>query len=389
MENERAVAPDCLWWERTYGPMTIIEKISNACRAGVTCLIVKVDSNMAFRHEFRQAASRSLYGINNNIDTVELDCQDILDNGKRISEAMIESLLYGDECILKRGDTELDHADKNGWLKDRLFWLKGVGTPETEKAAFDFAAEFCNKHGKSGGFVLIETPFEPSKSVKNAVYINSEEIITESDMETFATLYYRFTHGEKCDYITNRYVGFIAACVCGTDAELAVALIDKTDFYADNIIGILEDISSDGSVHACRGNDAGSGREPHTLYLLKNGRRSEVERKVWKAQLQTFFPLLEEKRLEYVDKYKRELSSIITNNVVLDNFTGKSITDTVELEIGPLFYCMKKDRPAFVRDDFDDVEFMAEIRNLLAHLEMLSAAQVSRLAGILNRPAAH
>lgn len=383
MKND--VSPDCLWWERTYGPMTIIERISNAYRAGVACVTVKVDSNMAFRHEFRQAVSRSLYDINSNMQTVELDCQDISDSGKRISEAMIENLLYGDECILKRGDTELDHADKKGWLKDRLFLLKGIGTPETEKAAFDFAAEFCNKHGKSGGLVLIETPFEPSKSVKNAEYINSAEIITESDMETFATLYYRFTHGEKCDYITNRYVGFIAACVCGTDAELAVALIDKTDFYADNIIEILEDIADDGSVHACRGNDAGSGREPHTLFLLKNGRRSEVERKVWKAQLQTFFPLLEEKRLEYIDKYKRELSSIITNNVVLDNYTGTRISDIVELEIGPLYYCMKKDRSAFTRDDFDDVEFMAEIRNSLAHLDMLSAAKVKRMTEILSK----
>ena len=384
MEVLNEMSPDCLWWERTYGPLSVISGAVNAFRNGMRCVILVVDKNIAYRHELRQVIYRNLCSLKSNIRIVNVDCEEIVNLGIDLSKGLLKELV-DEDAILKRGESVIEYADKTGALKDKFIYIKGVDKEQTCAEAIAIANELCRKHTQSGAHIIIETPFVPTGYLaKNAVVINVTEQIGEADMETFASLYYRSRYKDSLrkKYIVNRYVEFVIACVCGTDAELAVALIDDLDFINGSVLESLKNISLNGCVHGMRGSDAGSGRNPHPLFLLKSGRVDDIERLVWTAQLQTFFPVIEEKRWFYIDKYRSELERILSTVEIYDSNIKKRITEVEDLDIGRLCYSMSKDKEAFIEYDYDEVVFLKNMRNNIAHLDLLSPRELSRLIEI-------
>lgn len=376
---------DSLWWEHTYGPMTTIEAIVNEIRDGEIGVIVRVDENMAYRREFRQAVYRRISGeVNCNIRKADLDCAQLTREGKSLARGLIELLSNGDEPIYMRNETESDHVVKHGLLANKLLWIKGIGTETEHKCALKLAGELCKKRSACGGYILIETPFNTDiGTVKNTAAIDTTEIIHPIDMESFALHYYRSRCGKDAgSFLLSRYVGLVASCVCGTDAEIAAAMIDTADFINDDLVDVLKRIVAGGSINELRGSVAGSGRQAHPLYLLKTGREDAIRRSVWKAQLQVFFPVIEEQRWYFIDKYGEQLKDILEKETVYDVNGRTRVTNVSDLDIGQLYFCFTKDKSSFSSDDFDAISFLRDARNSIAHLDLLKPTEISRLIAV-------
>lgn len=95
---------------------------------------------------------------------------------------------------------------------------------------------------------------------------------------------------------------------------------------------------------------------PCPVRLLRQGRREELERRVWRAQLGALFPWLEECRQELVARHRDRLS--------LDPRRSRFGEDVEDLDIGPIAFQLES---RVGRDGAARLHALRRIRNRLAH----------------------
>lgn len=125
--------------------------------------------------------------------------------------------------------------------------------------------------------------------------------------------------------------------------------------------------------------DAG-GPEACPLALLQSGRTGQLRLRLWRAQLMTFFPALEELRLDFIGRHRGRLR--------LDaHLRALGVGSVDEIELGALCYQL---RGALRRQEADRLEALARLRNRLAHRQpgeaedcraLLEAAREASQAG--------
>jgi hypothetical protein len=114
------------------------------------------------------------------------------------------------------------------------------------------------------------------------------------------------------------------------------------------------------------------------LTYARAGESAELEKRLWKAQVQTLFPLIEMERLSIVEYYKDLLSDTLSHSYV-EQYKAR-ITDPVDLELGTFCYLLTVNSVSL--DNLaarERIFFLHECRNRLAHAHYCSEEQVCRL----------
>ena len=93
------------------------------------------------------------------------------------------------------------------------------------------------------------------------------------------------------------------------------------------------------------------------LALLRNGRGEKVTARVWRAQLSSLFPLLEEDRQYFVQRHRELLR-------VDDHARRLGVNSVEELEFGALDWQLSR---SLDRREADRLSALARMRNALAH----------------------
>ena len=105
---------------------------------------------------------------------------------------------------------------------------------------------------------------------------------------------------EKYDYSEGwkLYISALCAQLCETDAEVSQSLIDLGDFDKTSP-DLLIDIIASVDEFARRGSDEDSG---HVLSIVRKKDKKEIQNRIWRAQMQVFFPIIELERVNLIDK---------------------------------------------------------------------------------------
>lgn len=99
---------------------------------------------------------------------------------------------------------------------------------------------------------------------------------------------------------------------------------------------------------------------------------SDIEQRIWKAQVQTIFPALEELRSRIISKYYTDLQLALSKNDFHDRLTGEAITSPQDLELGHITALTgMSDTFILAKADLDLVYKAKEARDSLAHLKPL------------------
>lgn len=93
------------------------------------------------------------------------------------------------------------------------------------------------------------------------------------------------------------------------------------------------------------------------MALLRAGDQSELERRIWRAQLASVFPWIEEARQAIITRYRRLL-------VVDEHLHALGVRDADEIELGAL---ARQLRARIPRDEAQRLDCLGRIRNALAH----------------------
>lgn len=153
----------------------------------------------------------------------------------------------------------------------------------------------------------------------------------------------------------------------GLAAELAVALAvelcaARLDLAADLARASLDDLADPLGWLDRRSEDdpAADGKGAETgcpIALLRSGDHAGLQRRVWRAQLATLFPALEEARLGLIDRHRKRLR-------LDDHLRSLGVASLEEIELGALRHQL---RGALDRREADRLESLARLRNRLAH----------------------
>ena len=105
----------------------------------------------------------------------------------------------------------------------------------------------------------------------------------------------------------------------------------------------------------------------------------KVSSAAWNASVVQFFPVIERFRMTITERYKKELKS----RLPVKNSNGEYINDPLDLEIGALYFLLKKHKGLVSYGDWQNVSFCREARNLLAHNKAISYDDAKTLLSLI------
>lgn len=196
------------------------------------------------------------------------------------------------------------------------------------------------------------------KSVNNIVY--------EKEMNYFDT--YAFcilaASGLSSQTYLKNYWAELLSNLCGIDIELSTKCLEKTNNFLENPYQVLTDI-----VEKERRSDG-------TLFSFSLD-EDYLTKRVWKTQIKIVFPIIEDYREIFVNKYREQITKLLP----IKSSHGEDCTEAEEVEIGTLNYMVATGQLMVDQNTHDELYKFKEARNTLAHVKPLSLAIVTDILG--------
>lgn len=376
---------EAYWWESITGPQTLIETVANEIRSRKTVALM-VPEDLPWRDSMRAAVQNEIRKSPElgNVDVEYIDVKDECPGEKKIGEYLLRRYATDVVAANYRGRESLQaYISKNGILNNRLLWVKGM-TKEDEKSWIDF----CRNYSISAdieGHIVLEIRFAAKKDEPNISFIQYASYISDYDVLLFNSVYLDKTN-RTISRVWQQYIATLCANLCGTDAEISLELMESMDFKAQEPLQRIMEIA--GMDYYLR---RGENSCDHVLNAARQGRTQEIENRIWKAQLQTIFPLLEMERASFIEKYHDQIKEALQTKYMDHNYDklrrihqfGSTLEDPWDVEIGTIWRMTKlwrenDHRLLFIPDDSSRsrVELLHELRNNLAHSTVCPVARL-------------
>ena len=374
------------WWNNITGAHVVVSKVADALLENKMVLL-RVPSDLPWRYSMRSSIHTAFQERTDARDVV-IEAIDVVDDNPDDLEPGRFLLQKYASSAVSRGYREKskvsiqDYIAQKDVIKNRILWIKGLdGT--TASNWIKFCKGFTPKTAAEGLFVLeIHDKIDPPES-KFIEYIDFSECVSNYDVQLFNS--FVLDEDEDIAYgsdIWKKYISATAAMICDVDAEVSELLLRDVDFRKESAIDGIARIS-EMDEFSRRGAEAGSN---HVLWLYRNNKTAELNHRIWAAQVQVLFPVIEMERIEIIEKYRNEINQALTDNYITQY--GEQILDPMEVELGSLCYMMSHRQEndyymymLYIPDeaDRDRIRFLHECRNSLAHVSCCEPKQVRRL----------
>ena len=367
------------WWNNITGANLVVTNIVNSLMQ-TSSVVVEIPSDLPWRKEMRSVVEDE-FRRKTGYTEMLIEIVDVADEmplsltpGKFLLERFSPSRDVMNGYRERSHKTIQEYIRENKVLKNRIVWVKGLTHDLTGKWA-GFCNDYAHDTLENGCFVIETHDDVKIKENPNLCKVRLTDCISECDVQLFNSFIVEKLSGNSSNW--KKYIATAAASICETDAEVSFRLLMCNNFH-DHCI--LEDIGqlANSDEYPRRGADAGSN---HTFAHYRNGDRNYLEQKLWKAQVQTLFPLIEMERIMIIRCYESELREMVTENKVMQ--FNNQITRPIELELGTLCHRMNTTKFSLGKTVDERVQFLHVCRNHLAHAHICSVSEVREL---LNNP---
>ena len=161
-----------------------------------------------------------------------------------------------------------------------------------------------------------------------------------------------------------QYLTELVTEVCGNDIELGAEcmLIDNYGAFLENPLYVLKRIE---------GESVRSNGVDFNIATDEAG----IEQCIWNTQIKTIFPIIENFRRPFVEKYREE----IQKELPINNSYGEKITQSSEVEIGALEYIVCEKGLIIPDALHNKLHMYKQARNDLAHLKPLELERIKEI----------
>ena len=362
------------WWANITGAHLVISKIVEALTENCT-VIIDIPVDLPWRHQMRSSAEdefRKLSGISDTIIEV-VDATDDVPVDVAPGRFLLDRFAQNKEVrngYRERSQRSIqEYIIENTVLKNRIIWVKGMLNSQVSDW-LSFCRDYNSNNEENGLFVL-EIQGGVHKQENNMRSIRLLECISNYDVQLFSS----FIVEEKSalSNVWRRYLSTATAIICDIDAEIASHLLEIIDPKKQSPLDIIMEMAS-WQEYSVRGADDESN---HIFMHCRNNNKKELEQRLWKAQVQVLFPLIEMERIKIIESYYRELQTTIEQKHIEQY--GEKITKPIQLELGTLCFLMNRYSCIRDKDARERISFLHKCRNHLAHAHCCSTSEVCEL----------
>lgn len=366
-----------MWWSWITGPRKLIEAIFNTLHERNSIHVV-CPPNFSWANEMRLLLERKLLAIDRRLVLIDAGMQD--------------SRLKADRFLLERSGLNVAQLDDykshresvmeflSGFneLSETVFWIYNINSNQQSEWV-----KYWKEWSSSNISLVIEsieatTPLaESTKAGKNRLLYKVNTFITPSDTRLFI---YMLSKEQTIHELFQRYVASALSNVCGSDSQTALILFHQMSVDQEDLLDsikkallIYPELHSIDSEYYVKHNDA--------IHLFRTGNKKELQASIFKAQLEVFFPLIEQKRIEFLEMHSTELSK----HAPKFNALNEPIETVYDLDIGQVVktvHGMSGLNPIKKSTAFTVLVELRDLRNKLAHSVLCNVSELRRIAQV-------
>lgn len=362
METHENIPYSKLWWETLAGPSRLCHEICEGLLENKHILIEDAHQ-IPWKPELRDDyCNPRITGAYANADIVLLNDKDIATDGSSIGQYLLN------KCTCVSANVKSSYRASSGKtieqfliekraLTNKVYWVKDIHFKRMGEW-ISFLTKFNGEGIHDGLFVLEHSAHHVNHLPPNVKQVLFCELVHSYDYYTFCCqLTLRFS--DVTSFIYHKYSSTLLYNLCEMNTK--------------TMIGILENC-----IHTL------INKEPKDfLPFFHNQIIDEplIISRIWKTQIQELFPILENGRIEFIERYKSELMNAWNNpscSSIRENRNGEQREGIYDLEIADLRYLIKS-RKIHVpsKNDRNKIELIYNSRNKLAHHSLCSPEEVS------------
>ena len=331
---------ETLWWEKNPGAERFIKQIVDIVNAEKSVVVGLPEAvpwrENAIEHCFcypcyDKGSSHSVVTIT---ELIRQPGEYFLDNYCKIEKR----LDYRPHISCARFLAESDMIVLNN--KIIVYWAHNKDDCEVWIRFMDEYFQWFKGNRQKPVFIVVaKENVEDCRGIKGVSFVNFEHIVSVFDVYAFAVM---ASQGVSLNKYILHYMAVLLTEICGLDVELCARCIKyKSDFLRDPK-KILE---------KCGANDE----------VTKN-----VRNKIYKAQLKTIFPAVEDARVRYVNQYKDKLINYLKR-------------EEADIEIKDVYFSIANGKICVPTEVCDEIYRFYKARNSIAHLDIVPYEEVDFL----------
>lgn len=365
------------WWNRVTGPHEVVLAVADALSEGHS-VSLRIPGDLPWRHEMRAAVRDALlssYGLG-DVTITTIDGDDLPPEAESPGNYLLErfALVSDRRSYRPRPDKTIQSfiIDRKV-LKNRIVWIKGVSESIGE-AWLSFCEGYQSTSVDDGLFIIEMASDRYFRGIANVQEVALKDHISVFDARLLNSIMIGDGMSELAD-ARKRYYTALVTHLCGTDVEVAEELISQPDFSKLDIRQLIQRVA-EMPVFSRRGSQS----EDHILSLCRSRRDDLIARRIWEAQTESLYPLVEAERLLVITELKDGIDNLIQSPGIMQ--FEERVQDARDVELGTLVYLMAS-RQLYVPEATlrDRIHLLRECRNLIAHNECCSIDQVDNLLG--------
>lgn len=368
------------WWNHITGPNVVVSSVVSALLDG-KMVVLKVPSDLPWRHSMRSAV-HTAFSERSDCSDVVIELIDLRNENARQMQPGRFILDRFATPTISRGYREKskvtvqDYISAKDIIKNRIVWIKGID-PDVAGEWIRFCRGFSQRSAAQGLFVL-EVNENTSVTETNLLrVINFSDCVSNYDVQLFNS----FVLGNQKQYSDGwkKYIAVCTAAICGVDAEISQTMLQSLDFRVESPLEGIRQI--DQMPDFMRRGENGSN---HVLWHYRNGDMALLEHRLWSAQVQVLFPMIELERVELIGRYERQIREVLASGGITQY--NQILQEPMDVELGTLSYLMgAKMEDGFYtlyipsEEDRKRIRFLHTCRNQLAHASCCTPEQVEQL----------
>lgn len=368
------------WWNHITGPNVVVSSVVSALLNG-KMVVLKVPSDLPWRHSMRSAV-HTAFSERSDCSDVVIELIDLRDENARQMQPGRFILDRFATPTISRGYREKSKVTVQNYIsakdiiKNRIVWIKGID-PDVAGEWIRFCRGFSQRSAAQGLFVL-EVNENTSVTETNLLrVINFSDCVSNYDVQLFNS----FVLGNQKQYSDGwkKYIAVCTAAICGVDAEISQTMLQSLDFRVESPLEGIRQI--DQMPDFMRRGENGSN---HVLWHYRNGDMALLEHRLWSAQVQVLFPMIELERVELIGRYERQIREVLASGGITQY--NQILQEPMDVELGTLSYLMgAKMEDGFYtlyipsEEDRKRIRFLHTCRNQLAHASCCTPEQVEQL----------
>lgn len=346
-----------LGWKSVPNPADLIRQIKKTAD-DTGCVVYVIPENMEWTDTFRAILETECQKSQRALKTVDSQQFPDTDPGELLLHQFVTHPTLAEGYRRSIGYARyLADADLNSGLGNDYIYVQNA-SGSTMQAWCRFIADYRKAHKPGNPYCcfLVECIADKPDTGKGMKVIDYHDCIRAFDTLIFCIL---ASSGLSVSPLLQGYAAELAAALGSHDPELAALLIQNGEKLIHDPLTVT---------HSLLGAQC---RSDGTAF----SDQISVQEQIWRAQLKVFFPLIEQYRIQLVNRFSAEFP---VHEEIIGTF-GQHIDDICDIDLGTFKLLCDSGRMHIPNADYKTMCFYRDCRNLLAHTEVLSYQQIERL----------